>query len=280
MLMKRMIAVIMLSLAVLLNTSCAAVREGGHSADNGGDSYSQRDDTGSFMPPASSGDDSATSGAPEREVLTPPEYSYCNINGTAVTDGAFVYTNDPSYGEMFSLTCYLDGGSVILMLAAFVPENMCGDNVVLNGSQLSGDAFLYYLDANAYSVSELLSSQDKASFSNMEFVLYDYSPKSSAIWGIKADVVDPDGSVLSFDTVGGSDFFSQEQIEAANSSAASDGTCSYCHGVGKCTVCSGLGYWYVGGTDSPCTSCGGSGVCYYCEGTGIQVWLVRGVRVS
>lgn len=212
------------------------------------------------------------------EKLTMPEVSYCNINGSAVQDGYFMYSNDSTYGEMFSLVCFLDGGAKRILLAAVVPESKCMGNNVKKGEEMKGDAFVYYVDTDGYTVSELLSSQMPDSFSDIEFILYDYLAEDHAIWSVKTDIKLPDGELLSFDAAGGSNYITEDMLNAGSSSAG-DGTCKYCYGSGRCGTCSGMGYWYVGGR-SDCTACNGSGRCYYCEGTGIQVWLVRGVPIN
>lgn len=213
------------------------------------------------------------------EKLTMPEVAYCNINSSSVQDGCFLYSNDVTYGEMFSLVCFLDGGAKRILLAAFVPEGKCKSNIVKKGEEMKGDAFVYYMDTDGYTVSELLSSQTPDSFSDIEFILYDYSAEDHAIWSLKTDIKLPDGELLSFDAAGGSNYITEDMLNTGSSSAG-DGTCKYCYGNGKCGTCSGMGYWYVGGSRSACTACDGSGRCYYCEGTGIQVWLTRGVPIN
>ena len=267
-LMKKTFYVFLLTLALLLTTGCATGNTG--MSDVTGDTHNTNKIDSQNIPDTNHA---------SVETLTKPDHSYCNINGTSVTDGCFIFTDDAEYGAMFSLVCFLDGGTRSIMLAVLLPEDRCTDNVALRGDELNDNqAFIYYMDTDGYTGIELFSSQDPESFSNTEFILYDYSAKDSAVWSVKGDIATPDGTALNFDLAGTSVYISADELNLSSSSG-SDGTCLYCHGSGSCSTCSGLGYWYVGGQSS-CTACGGSGVCYYCEGTGIQVWLVRGVPVN
>lgn len=290
--MKKSLGIIFLSIAVLLTAGCGASGAGNYNlTDDTNRSYSQNvSDTSSVAQTdsqttrenekenvAESTAENASSGTTEQ--LTAPEAAYCNINGNPVTDGYFVYTNDATYGESFSFTGLVDGGNRIIMIMVFVPINKCASNVVLKGDELTGDAFIYYLNTDGNTADELLSLQNTASFANNEFILYDYSSQDSAVWSITTDITTSDGKLLSFDAAGGSTFIAQEDLNNTSSDTG-DGTCLYCHGSGLCNTCSGLGYWYVGGTTTYCSACGGSGVCYYCDGTGKQVYLIRGVPIN
>lgn len=288
--MRKALGIILLSITVLLIAGCGASDAGNYtSTDNADRSYSQNvSDRNSIAQTDSqttkenekenavdSTAENTSSGT--TELLTAPEAAYCNINGSSVTDGYFVYTNDATYGESFSFTGLVDGGNRIIMIMVFVPTNNCASNVVLKNNDLTGDAFIYYLNTDGYTADEMLSLQDTASFANNEFILYDYSSHDSAIWSVKTDITTSDGTLLSFDMAGGSNFITQEELN--NSSDTGDGICNYCHGSGSCHVCYGLGYWYSGGITTECSSCGGTGACYYCEGTGKQVYLIRGVPI-
>lgn len=282
--MKKTLGIIFLSIAVLLTAGCGASGAGNYTlTDNADRSYSQNvSDTGRDTQTGSqtareNETENASSGTAEQ--LTAPEAAYCNINGSPVTDGYFVYTNDATYGESFSFTAIVDGGNRIIMIMVFVPTNKCASNVVLKDDELTGDAFIYYLNTDGNTADEMLSLQDTASFANNEFILYDYTSHDSAVWSIKTDITTSDGKLLSFDAAGGSSFITQEELNNTSSNTGDD-TCLYCHGGGLCNTCSGLGYWYVGGTTTYCSACGGSGICYYCEGTGKQVYLIRDVPIN
>lgn len=289
--MKKSYCVFLLSIALLLTTGCSADdTENSIFTDNTNNTYLQN------IPDANDvthNDSQAERGGEQENIaelatestgtlavenLIMPEFYYCNINGASVTDDYFIYSTDSTYGEMFSLVCFLDGGTRSIVLAVFLPESKCASNVVLRGDELTDNVFIYYMDINDYTVSELLSSQNPESFSNAEFILYDYSAKDSAVWSVKADIATPNGASLSFDIVGASGYISENALNSTSSSS-NDGTCLYCHGSGRCNTCNGLGYWYVSGITSDCSTCKGSGDCYYCEGTGIQVWLVRDVPI-
>lgn len=286
--MRKTLGIILLAIAVLLTAGCGSSGAGNYSSSDHEDrSYSQNvSDTGRVTQTDSqsareneteniAGTAAENTSSGTTEQVTAPEAAYCNINGSPVTDGYFVYTNDATHGESFSFTGILDGGNRIIMIMVFVPTNKCAGNVVLKGDELTGDAFIYYLNTDGTTADELLSLQDTASFANNEFILYDYSSYDYAIWSIKTDITTSDGKLLSFDAAGGSNFVTQEQLNNSE-----DDTCKYCYGSGSCHLCYGLGYWYSSGVTTECFSCEGTGVCYYCEGTGKQVYLIRGVPIN
>lgn len=209
------------------------------------------------------------------ELLNAPTINYCNINGVGLTEGYFVYTNDDTYGELFTFTVVPINGSYIMMIAAFIPPSQCKEGLVLKGSELTSNAQLYYLYIDGYSLSayELLSSQNSQSFANMEFCLYSYTGNGSAVYSIKADITDENGNTKSVDLGGGGAYTDPsqfQQIQGGNNTG-SDGSCWACHGSKICTVCYGKrkyyvsGYGVTAGTYVNCAGCNGTGRCSYCS---------------
>lgn len=198
-----------------------------------------------------------------------------SIDGALPDGAAPIYAVD-SFGQNFGF--YIVEGNVITMFFAVIPDGKCsaGTSVsydMLDASTVLGLFILDYTDPAAPQYSYFNSSENSENVTGGNISIDSFSVGESAGFTMKIDY-NVNGEKHTFEGTGCALY--SEQTDSSSQSE-DDGTCLYCGGSGSCNVCHGLGYTSWGGTTIDCSACEG-GVCYYCQGTGIQIYIVRGVK--
>ena len=198
------------------------------------------------------------------------------VNGSAVSGAEFAYTYNEAYGHYLA-AAYNDGGNTVIFMAV-LPEKACVSGAEYSGNSIASNGILFdcLVVAQDYSYSyEYNSSDNPGVFDDLKVSIRSIDLYGSAEYEISGNV-SSDGYSARILASGQSEY---KEAESGDSSY-NDGTCKYCNGSGRCSLCSGLGYTNWGGTTVDCNSCEGLGYCYYCQGTGTQIYLVKGVPIS
>lgn len=200
------------------------------------------------------------------------------LNGNLSDESEAVYSYMSNFGNLFAVAFTTSNSTI--MLTAVAPTEDCYCGASFYDEELEGDAFLDLVLIVNDKYYEYTSVDNPDVFSNMVFELSQYE-EDSATFAIATDFVHGKRN-YTVEVYGVASYqeASQNTGNTQDNDNQNDGTCLYCYGTGKCTICNGMGYTMWGGYSSriECTSCHGSGECYYCEGTGIQVYITRDYR--
>lgn len=207
----------------------------------------------------------------------------CTVDGTAPESSAAAYTVSSGYNFFY---LYAVNEDIIYSFFACIPEEQCysGASYTYNdfNSSIGVGMLVYSLDSSGQLATLSYNSADNPDVvTNGSIDVTSFSSGTDAEFSISISYT-ADGASHTLTGTGYSEYtaIETESQNSSSNSVASNQTCTYCYGTGKCQTCSGMGYTNWGGTTVTCTTCNGSGSCYYCEGTGIQVYLTKGVRIN